>query len=132
MATNQTVAVDWYGDEVLMRLEKFNKAGCDKLALATEAEAKVNIMTPFLHKSPGRMNKELMRPQVDTGAMVNSTRAVLDVTRLPRGVMAAVQVSAEYGVYQEAIRPFMMPAAETVAQKSGALLKAVARERGVA
>jgi len=101
--------VEWHGDEIFRRFENANRESLRKIALATEAQAKLNIEKPFEHASGE------MRGQIDTGAMLNSTRAEFD--GLPAGAEAAVVSEQEYAGYQEAIRAFLMPAAEQVADE---------------
>lgn len=74
------------------------------IALQTEARAKINIQKPFEH-ADGEV-----RGQIDTAAMLNSTRAVFD--NLPQGAEAAVISPQRYAPFQEAIRPFLWPAAQ--------------------
>ncbi len=131
--------IEWNGDECLIRIKNATKDSIKKIALAVEAQAKANIEEPFLHKQ-GRKRRDgrdahgrflgrgasdesdLMRSQIDTGAMINSTRAVFD--GLPSGAMAAVISPQEYAPYQEAIRPFLMPAVdEVVSDKAEGIIK---------
>ncbi len=131
--------LEWNGDEIMIRLRNATKDSIKKIALAVEAQAKVNIEKPFLHKQ-GRKRKDsrdwkgrflkkgssadeqLMRGQIDTGAMINSTRAVFN--GLPVGTEAAVISPQEYAEYQEAIRPFLMPAVdEVVSDKAEGIIK---------
>jgi len=63
------VVVEWHGDHVMMKLKKVSKEAIKAIALETEAKAKVNIDKPFQHADGS------YRGQVDTGAMLNSTRA---------------------------------------------------------
>lgn len=103
--------IDWNGAAVLLKLEKHSSHTLREVALATEAQAKVNINEPFEHANGEN------RGQVDTGNMINSTRAVFDGPNVPPGFDAAVISGAFYAQYQEAIRPFLFPAAMTVAEK---------------
>jgi len=123
MAENKNFKIDWDGDAVLIKLAKHSSHTLREVALATEAQAKVNINTPFQHKDGDN------RGQVVTGDMLGATRAILDGSRLPIGFDAAVVSSATYAQWQEAIRPFLFPAAMTVAQKVRGI--AVTHARGI-
>ncbi|MFA6243504.1 MAG: hypothetical protein WC655_21365, partial [Candidatus Hydrogenedentales bacterium] len=100
------IEVKWFGPSVMRKLTAVTSTSNKKLALMMERQAKLNIREPFEHKDGEN------RSQIDTGAMINSTRAILaggvdgalgSVT-LPYGVDAMVMSPMEYSVYQESIR----------------------------
>jgi len=113
--------LDWSGDAVITKLKVFDKMTIKRLALATEAQAKTNINEPFQHADGDN------RGQIDTSAMVNSTRAVFEGPNVPPGYEAAVISPQIYAPYQEEIRPFMYPAAKTVAGQAEGVALAIAR-----
>lgn len=120
--------VDWYGDEVLVKLGKAMEGMLDQAALLIEAQTKINI------NSNG---------QVDTGFMQNSVYVVTPRTdsygaaqasgtyhsraegrNVEREIApkvsagedeAAIVVGAGYAIYQEERIPFLYPAVEQVA-----------------
>lgn len=92
------------------------------VALRVEGLAKENILKPFEHADGD------VRGQVDTGAMVNTTRAIFD--NVPAGYDAAVIVSAHYAPYQEAIRAFLWPAALQVKDEFDQVASVERREFG--
>jgi len=87
--------VKWFGDEVKLVLQGATQEMVQKAATATEAQAKVNIT---------------INGQVDTGFMRSS------VYTAPIEGGAKVGVGAEYGIYQETLRPYLYPALERVAR----------------
>jgi len=116
------VQIEWFGPHAMMAIRNAGRKAIHKLALQTEAHAKVNIQTPFEHADGD------VRGQIDTGAMMNTTRAVLD--GLPQGVEAAVISSQHYAPYQEAIRAFLWPAAQQGMQDFPSMVGEAKREFG--
>lgn len=128
MANKKGGEVKFYLDHVLLKTAAASDAALEAAALQIEAQVKVNIQ---------RNN------QIDTGFMLNSTyvvtprqstygqtnptgvefdrlgnlvqRTIAPEISLPENARAAVVVGAEYAVYQEDQKPFVYPAAETVA-----------------
>lgn len=120
-------SVDWFGDEVRLKLRDASAAMVRAAAFAVEGQAKVNITN---------------NGQVDTGFMRNSVYAATDkglsesassgtfmshkegrqIERQALPQMSApengalVAVGAEYGIWQEQENPFLYPALERVAQ----------------
>jgi len=127
-----SVEVDWHGEDLLLKLEGVSEDAMKALVLETEAHVKVNIAKPFEHADGEN------RGQIDTGAMINSSRAiyrkrgiVVGDIDIPRDAAAAVVCPAEYAAYQEAIRPFLFPAAKTVGRRAKAIFTTVARLAGL-
>ena len=117
------VQVEWFGPHAMMAIKSAGIKAIRKLALQTEAHAKVNIQTPFEHASGE------VKGQIDTGAMMNTTRAVFD--DLPPGIDAAVISPQRYAPYQEAIRPFLWPAVQQGIQDFPGMVSEVKREFGL-
>ena len=121
--------IDWNGDAVMFRLKNATEKACKAVALQIEAQAKANIAKPFPHKGRGRKTRELLRGQIDTGAMLNATQATFK--NLPPNVIAAVISSQEYAPYQEAIRPFFQPAIDTVKPQAAKAFADAGRKEGL-
>ena len=121
------VETEWHGEAILGKLKTVEDRAIKKIALQTEAQAKVNIHDPFPHADGEE------RGQVDTGAMVNSTRAVFagSAGKLPRGVLAAVISPMSYAVWQEILRPFLLPAAMQIGKETGNVYIGFARREGL-
>ena len=98
--------VEWFGDDVKLKLEGATDEMIKKAAFLVEGQAKVNIT---------------VNGQVDTGFMRASV-----YTKLQDGG-AIVGVGADYGIYQETLRPFLYPALERVAQQMGGDVVAAGR-----
>lgn len=132
----------------VIAIKKASRSVAAKLALQTEAYAKINIDKPFEHVTGdrrGKSGKILPNPrgQVDTGAMRNTTRAVVSSTelmgegrfefgdqRLPYGVDAMVISPQYYAPYQEAIRAFLWPAALQAMEDFPGVVSEVRKEFG--
>jgi hypothetical protein len=123
-------------DYVLAEVNNVSDEYLFAVALQIEAQTKVNIQK---------------NGQIDTGFMLNSTyalsrksdtfananpsgsyknsngetvkRAIVPPPPLPEKARAAVAVGAEYAIYQEEKKPFLFPAAETVARDQGGSAK---------
>ncbi len=138
-----TGKVDWYAEQVLLRVDKATDELLDKVALQVAGQAKINIRD---------------NGQIDTGFMVNS---VYTVTRkgsgysqalaealtqiwskkkqknvnhsgdmgpeigLPENAKAGVAVGAEYAIYQEIKRSFLYKALEQVVPQVGGAIEKV-------
>lgn len=136
MTDGVSVETKFYLDKIVTQIESANLQAAAELALAVEGEAKLNIQT---------------NEQIDTGFMVNSVFTITpnssgysaakgaaeaknpDLVMAPEptmedGALAGVAVGAEYAIYQEEKKPFLYPAAETVAQKAGATIARVLNE----
>ena len=131
-----------YVDHVLLKVSAASDKALTAVALQIEAQVKANIQR---------------NGQIDTGFMLNSTytvskksstynhanttglytdkkgktsvRALAPEQELPEHASAGTAVGAEYAIYQEDIKPFLYPAAETVAsQVKGSLEKVYRKE----
>ena len=98
--------VEWFGDDVQLKLEGATDEMIKAAAFMVEGQAKVNITT---------------NGQVDTGFMRASVYTML------QDGGAIVGVGADYGIYQETLRPFLYPALERVAQSKGGEVVAAGR-----
>lgn len=115
-------------DHVTMKVAAASDAALEAVALQIEAQTKANIQR---------------NGQIDTGFMMNSTytatrkrstydhanptgvytnrqgetvrRAMASEQTLPENASAACAVGADYAIWQEEQKPFLYPAAETVA-----------------
>lgn len=132
--------VDWYGQEVRVRVSNASESFLARIAHQIEAHTKANIVA----------NK-----QVDTGFMLNSVyvktpdesgypaaraaagarnaqAAMAPEARLEGGAKAAVCVGAEYAIHQERRRSFLYRAAEQVSgEVADVEIQKVACERGL-
>lgn len=97
--------IEFFGPDVSRKLKKHRKASAKRIALQTEAHAKVNIGKEYEH-ADGEV-----RPRIVTGTMLNNVKTVLDQGRLPLGAIAAVVATADYAAYQEDLEPWLEPAA---------------------
>ncbi len=120
-------SIDWYGEEVLMKLQSVARDGIRAIAIETETQTKLNIQVPFEHADGS------MRGQIDTGAMINSVRAEFaPISNAPPQTVAAVNVPVEYAAFQESeIRPFLWPAAQKVSEGADRSFMWVARKQGL-
>lgn len=116
---------EWMLDGAMRALGNVSRGGIKKMALFAEAQAKANIAEPFEH-ADGEV-----RGQIDTTAMINSTRAVTSVNTLPAGAVAALESPQEYAPYQEAIRPFFFPAIEQAVADADKFFASEARREGL-
>jgi hypothetical protein len=134
--------VKFYLDHVRVQVRAASDKFLEAVALRIEGQTKANIQR---------------NSQIDTGFMLNSTytvtkkgdssgnalpsgsypnseghsvkRVIGPPPSLPSNASAAVVVGAEYAIYQEAKKPFLYPAAETVAgQAGGQALEIIRRE----
>ncbi len=126
MKVKPRVQIDWHGEEVLMKLREVAEEGIRATALETEGQTKLNIHEPFEHADGD------VRGQIDTSAMINSVRA--EFGRIPNAdpdTVAAVNVPTEYAAYQEAIRPFLWPAAQRAAEGAEGSFLWIATKKGL-
>lgn len=131
--------VDWYGEDVSLRLEEAAQEVIAQAALRIEAHAKVNIRD---------------NGQIDTGFMLNSVYVKLPETStygqaraaagaqnadgsmapevaLPQDAGAAVVVGAAYAIFQEAQQPFLYPAVGRTQREMGGIVERVKRNRNL-
>lgn len=101
--------LNWFGDDLQVKLKAASAAMIAKASEQTVAEAKVNVTN---------------NGQVDTGFMRESMH-VAELTET-RGVVA---VGAEYGIYQEMKKAFLYPAAERVANSYEGQIVAAGSEK---
>jgi hypothetical protein len=127
--------VNWYAEDVILRIAEAMTAGLAALAHQIEGQAKANIVA---------------NDQVDTGFMLNSVfvttheesgygaaRAAAEAQNpdaamnpepsLPEDAAALVAVGAEYAVYQEMRNSFLYRAVEEVARDGAGTIGRVAR-----
>lgn len=133
--------VRFHLDHVLVKVTAVSDKALEAVALQIEAQTKVNI----------QRNR-----QIDTGFMINSTyvvtqkgstfndtepsgeyfnlagqvvkRGIVPQQTLPANARAAVVVGAEYSIWQELLKAFFYPAAETVAGQVKGTVEKVFRE----
>jgi len=133
--------VNFLTDYVLAQVNNVSDEYLEAVALNIEGQTKVNIQK---------------NSQIDTGFMLNSTytlsrrsntfgnarpsgtyvnrdgksvkRKNVPPQELPGKARAAVVVGAEYSIYQEARKPFLFPAAESVARDEGGSAKTAFRK----
>ena len=133
--------VKMYVDHVLVKVAAVSDKALEAIALQIEGQTKVNIQK---------------NGQIDTGFMLNSTyvvtkggstfsnanqsgtytnqegrtvkRQIVPQQTLPGNAAAAVAVGAQYAIYQEEKKPFLYPAAETVAAQAKGTAEKVFRE----
>lgn len=131
--------VDWYGEQILLRIEDATQEMLDELALLGEGKAKENVVA---------------NDQVDTGFMMNAVYAVTSkgddlsarsgeyVNRAgetvhreavaPRGVgdaQAAIACAAEYAIHQEMRNSYLFRALEQVAGEAGGVIERVGKDK---
>lgn len=131
--------VNWYGEDVTLKIAGATQEMLDQLALEGEGLAKINI----------REND-----QIDTGFMMNSVAAITSkgIGELPlsgeyedrAGKMvhresvplpeaeagsAGIGCAAEYAIYQEMKQSFLYRALEKLSERLDAVIERVAREK---
>jgi hypothetical protein len=131
--------VNWYGEDVMLRIADATQETLDELALVGEGNAKQNIVA---------------NNQVDTGFMVNSVYAITskghdlsaasgeyanrsgqmvhrdagDAQSVDEGE-AAIACAAEYAIHQEMRNSFLYRALEQLANEAGGVIERVGREQ---
>jgi hypothetical protein len=123
------IDIDWYTDKVLLAAEE--ALNLEAVALRIEERAKINVVG---------------NNQVDTGFMLNSIYTVTEKSNnysaaraaagsrnpganmaprvsLERGAWAAVAAGAEYSIYQEIKKSFLLAAAQETAAEVGGVVK---------
>jgi putative intracellular protease/amidase len=137
--------VDWYAEDVILKLEQTTRRGLEALAAYIEGQAKIQIVE---------------NDQVDTGFMVNSVyhaaadagstyaaangtgeyvnkagesvnRELAPEADLPAEYDALVCVGANYAIYQEMAQPFLYPALLRGAAAAKAIIETKAKEDGL-
>lgn len=131
--------VNWYGEDVTLRIKGATQDVLDQLAIEGEGLAKINI----------REND-----QIDTGFMMNSVAAVTskgasqvppsgeypnragetvhrESVPLPAAEegSAGIGCAAEYAIHQEMKQSFLYRALEKLAERVGGVIERVAREK---
>jgi len=136
--------VNWYGEDVKLRLEDATADLLARAAFQIEAETKVNIT------SNGQVDTGFMRASVygiapkdadeaggtdyqQAKASANGQNPDAEMARKPSvpDDGAAVCVGAAYAAYQEAQHPFLYPAINRVQRQMGGTVEQVARDRGL-
>lgn len=120
--------VDWFGEEVFVKLLEATADGLEAAAFDIEGLAKQNIVAKDL---------------IDTGFMLNSVYAkgpnrssysggdlALPEANLNSDAEALVAVAAEYGIWPELKYPYLYPALEEGAQRAGGHIEKKAKEAG--
>lgn len=145
MSQDVSVETKFYLDKVLMQVDEASKVAASDIALAVESEAKqnardneqvdtgfmVNSIYTITSKTSGysaaKENAESSTTNRD-GETVDHTGDMAPERTLEEGASAGVAVGAEYAVYQEVKKPFLFPAAETIAKKAGGIVTKVMNE----
>lgn len=121
--------VDWFGEEVFVKILQATAEGLEAAAFDIEGLAKQNIVSLDL---------------IDTGFMLNSVYAkgpsnssynaggelALPEANLNSDKEALVAVAAEYGIWPELKWPYLYPALEEGAARAGGHIEKKAKEAG--
>lgn len=121
--------VDWFGDEVFLKILEATAEGLEAAAFDIEGLAKQNIVAKDL---------------IDTGFMLNSVYAkgpknssyggggdlALPEANLNSEHEALVAVAAEYGIWPELKYPYLYPALEEGAARAGGHIEKAAKGAG--
>lgn len=137
---SQDGEVDWFAEDVILKLDDITRRGLEAVAARIDALTKLNIAT---------------NDQIDTGFMVNSVyfatgddSSYLDVETgtfvdkngnlvdrelapeadLPDEFEALVCVGANYAIFQEMDQPFLYPALVQAADEAGGIIEAVTKD----
>lgn len=131
--------VDWFSEEVILKLLDVTENGLEAVAARVDALAKQNIIT---------------NDQVDTGFMANSVyfatgnvssytdgsgtltdkngnlveRDMAPEAPLPSEYRALVCIGANYAIFQEMENPFLYPALVQVAGEADGIIEAIAND----
>lgn len=136
---NQNGEVNWYEEQVILKLENITRRGLEAVAARIDALTKININ---------------QNNQIDTGFMANSVyfatkgdstytddsgmytdrqqrtvaRDMAPEATLPPDQTALICVGANYAIYQEMQKPFLYPALVQAAAEAGGIIEKVAKE----
>lgn len=136
--------VDWYAEDVVLKLEQTTRRGLEQLAAYIDGETKLQIVdndqvdTGFMvnsvyHKSDGGST---YADANQTGDYINQDgdlveRELAPEADLPPEYDALVCVGANYAIFQEMEQPFLYPALLKGAQQAKAIIEKVAKEDGL-
>jgi len=132
--------VKMYLDHVQVKVAAVSDKALEAVALQIEAQTKVNIQkngqidTGFMLNSTYVVTKNSSTYKSASGSFTNREgktvqRQIAPQQTLPGNAKAAVSVGADYAIYQEVKKPFLYPAAETVAgQVKGTVEKVFKKE----
>lgn len=132
--------VNWYGDEVLLRVSEACAESVTEIAYQIEAQAKANIIENDQHDTGAMANSVYHEGptggnfDANAGAAkgLNPEAVIGPKPDLPNDQTAAVGSPVHYAVYQEALYPWLYPAVEQIAgEKAGAVLVDVSKKKGL-
>ena len=123
--------VDWYANDVLLRIEGATDELLSQLAFYVEGETKVrmNVDTGFMRNAVYAITPLANRRAQAQG----EARAVADRPIAPDPDVdahsAAVHGAAEYTIYQEMLNPALYPALEKAQQVASGIIQEVGRAK---
>lgn len=137
---NGATAVNWYGKDVSLQVNKASQAILDKLATLGEGLAKTNIRendqidTGFMMNSMAAITSDGVGDVAPSGEYPNRSgelvmRQSVSLPAAEEGA-AGIGCAAEYAIHQEMKRSFLYRALEQLRDQFGGVIEEVAKEQG--
>ena len=133
MASNGKV--DWYENDVLLKIAGATDDVLNALALYVEGEAKINmeVDTGFMRNATYTIlvGGDVGTPSWESGSYKNRAgrsvpRNRVAVPAVPPGA-AAVHMAAEYSIFQELINPSLYPALEKAKKQAKGIIEEIGK-----
>lgn len=136
---NQNGEVNWYSEQVILKLDDVTRRGLEAVAARIDALTKININqnnqidTGFMANSVYFATKDDSTYLDDSGVQINREgnfveREMAPEATLPPDQAALICVGANYAIYQEMQKPFLYPALVQAAAEAGGIIEKVAKE----
>jgi hypothetical protein len=129
--------VDWYGNDVLLKVGGATDEVLNSLALWVEGEAKVhmNVDTGFMRNATYTILVGGAEGTTSAGSGSYTNRAGRSVQRnraampaIPEGA-AAVHMAADYSIFQELLNPCLYPALEKAKKVAKGIIEQIGKEK---